>query len=629
MGLAKALGVIVSSGLKAAADVKDEQTKKENDWTKVGVVRALDQIDIAKKESKAKVEKNMEMLRDVQNLSGTLQAIDDTTKETRNLTKAEIGQLLQVMTKEQLLKYTMDSKSPLITVAGNAVESSINVLSSETDSILATTQNIGKGLGDDKDVGFFARGQGDRISKQINSMVGAMNLSTDPVDYTVAKFEGGTFKFNKEEEPLNIATTLVAEGTMNGKFYPDIVLGQTSEGEQFIIDPRFTKENGVPVLLSAEVANGITIKGKMQTVQGDATVKSQHIVPTLTIDGEVFKNALVIMTNKGDYVINDPKVPKVNGEFRKLESGMFESMTQVADATKVVLSARDTAVKSINPFLNKSFESLNKAFNTTNAARHTIKNTIDELADAGAMEPGVYSLAVTLTGGFLQRVEVEIAGIKSVTLKKENEDNQDRGGQLTKVQTYINNNSDTTDMAIKAKVLESRIFVAAVKQAQADGETRPSDKDIINRINMFSASSPAEFIEKAKVLVSNAEKTYQAARLQYQGRNNPAWNFVQKDLNSEDPKLREGAQYLKDIYFREDESSPEELANKFIPTILKDPSIEQKARSDVDTIVRFVHENGATEDLYMNENGDYYRANDPTRTQSLEALTAMGFTVSP
>lgn len=631
MSLLKALAVVGSRGLQAGAEVLEERDKEENELTKLGVANVLKQVESARKASAERVKKNAELQNEISGLQGLIYGIDENTKASRPLNPNEIGQLLTTIGKEDLIKYGM-SEDTRLQVGGKAIGTETE-LALGIPSISETIKTITETTPEKS--GYFYEGQGQRISNKIEKQLRRLGISTDtPVNATTLQYKGGTFKILPETEDVKISKTLLfSDGADN----VDILVGQTDTGRLMMLDPRFLEDDKKPRPFTE---TGFTLQGTVGTAQDEAMSINKSVLVDVTIDGTEMKGVSAFLDGTdGKYYINDPRVIKggknipLPPEYENLRN--VPSRQEVIGAGGPAVALGDEVVKSLGGTTN--FKELQKRFTDTGSARLALKQTYDSMWEEAGNEE-VYSFAVTTAGGLINRAKIELEGIGIVlSPSKENQERKDRVRQVTSAEKYIEKVTSDQDYikagkaAVQARVLDSKIFVAAVRQAQADGEDRPTDADIARRMEMFRAKTPLEFYLKAQDNVVRAQDDYTRAYQAFTGPSNPMFNRIRMLENGETENEQKAALYLKQLYLGGEES-PDIATEKYMPVFLstEDPEKLQgepsKSLAVVD--IEVVGPTGISTTLkYDPKTEMYFHPDYPDKALSLADITDKKFKI--
>jgi hypothetical protein len=312
----------------------------------------------------------------------------------------------------------------------------------------------------------------------------------------------------------------------------------------------------------------------------DAKVNASFVTSG-TFEGKDYENVSVVQMNDGTLWVNDPRIVKA-GQLKLLPKEFMSGMKQRTTRTEeITFGGEDRALGNeiAESYVDTmTFKNLQKRAIETQQGRVSMKQTYEGLWEE-AQDPAIYGVTTTVLGSIVNRVKVELDAI-GVVIDPEADKEVNRQSQLSVAEAFVQKNYKVADAAVKAKVLESKIFVAAVRQAQADGEERPTDADISRRMEMFAASSPRTFWLKANANVQRAQEDYEAARNAYLGPQNPLYQEVQELKKSGETGA---AQYIERIYFAEPESE-----DGYVPTFL----INTKAEDFEDTEVAQQSEEG-------------------------------------
>lgn len=625
MSLLKALAVVGSRGLQAGAEVLEERDKEENELTKLGVANILKQVESAREKSAERVKKNAELQNEISGLQGLVYGIDENTKAARPLNPNEIGQLLTTIGKEDLIKYGM-SEDTRLQVGGKAIGTETE-LALGVPSISETIKTITETTPEKS--GYFYEGQGQRISNKIEKKLRRLGISTDtPVNATTLQYKGGTFKILPETEDVKISKTLLFS---DGKDNVDILVGQTDTGVLMMLDPRYLGKDKKPRRFTE---TGFTLQGTVGTAQDEAMSINKSVLVDVTIDGAEMKGISAFLDGTdGKYYINDPRVIK-GGENIPLPPE-HENLRNVPSRQEVIgaggpaVALGDEVVKSLGGTTN--FKELQKRFTDTGSARLALKQTYDSMWEE-AGNPEVYAFTVTTVGSLVNRAKIELEGIGIALFpSKENQEQKDRVRQVTSAEKYIEKYAKAGEASVQARVLDSKIFVAAVRQAQADGEDRPTDADIARRMEMFRASTPREFYLKAQDNVVRAQDDYTRAYQAFTGPSNPMFNRIRMLEGGETETEQKAALYLKQLYLGGEES-PDIATEKYMPVFLstEDPEKLQDTASKSLAVVdvEVVGPTGKSTTLKYDPTTEmYFHPDYPDKALSLADITDKKFKI--
>jgi hypothetical protein len=509
MALAKALkfGLAgLAGGLEGLAESAVAQDKREQDLTDDAVKITIARLDKAKEEAAKDYKAHREKEKEIDSLHGTLIGRDSSTGELRTLSRAEIGQMLGSVGKENLLKYAFEDQRLIVGGQAKKIDMPPETKIGSTGILSETEKAIPTGKG-------IAAGQAKRVTDAVSRELERLGYSTDPIEVPKEPvYTGGLYAITEDKSDAKVNASFVTSGNFEGKDYENVSVVQMNDGTLWVNDPRIVKP-GELKLLPEEFMGGLQ----------ERTTRTEAIT--------------------------------FGGEDRALGQEVAE------------------------PYVGSmTFKNLQTRAIQTQQGRVSMKQTYEALWEE-AQDPAVYGFTTTVFGSIVNRVKVEFDAI-GVVIDPDKTGEVSRQSQLSAAESFVQQNSKAADAATKAKVLESKIFVAAVRQAQADGEERPSDADISRRMEMFAASSPRTFWLKANANVRRAQEDYEAARNAYLGPQNPLYQEVQELKKS---GKTGAAQYIERIYFTEPDS-----ADGYVPTFL----INTKAEDFEDTEVAQQGEEG-------------------------------------
>lgn len=621
MSLVKALATVAARGLEGAAKAAEKQDAREDEWTKVGVTTSIKKIEEIKKQaladSKAEREKNAE----INSLHGTVYGTDKATGDKRMLSRAEIGQLIGSIGKEKLIEFAMED-SRLEILGGKATAIRTDVATGAKDLLSATTEAIPTGESG------IAKGQAGRVSKKVESRLAQLgyDMSTLPTKTGTTTYAGGQFAItpDKKDDEFKVNASFVVSGKLpDGSLATDISAVQGSDGLLYINDPRIIGESDKPIRMTTEYTGMV----KRTTPTEDKINAKTSFVANKVIDGKEVDDVSLFMSSEGELFVNDPRIIGDTGEPVRIDDTYTDIRSRVSKTQQVTYGGPPRAIgdevrKSYTDTTN--FKNMQKKVIDTHEGQLALKDSYDAMWEE-ASNPAVYSTSVTLTGGLFKKVKVELEGIKVVLdPSATNQVNQDRVRQIQNAEEYITRFSAATDASTQARVLDSKIFVAAVRQAQADGEDRPTDRDIAQRMDMFRAKDPKEFFMKAQDNVTRALNDFNRAYGTFTGQMNPLFNEIRNLEKSENEDERKAAAYLRSIY------EPVKLgAEQYTPSFLVTANVQEL--EEIPAVTQEVKAvNKQKQELtfiYDPERRMYYRSEEPNRMYTIQTLVEQGITL--
>lgn len=165
--------------------------------------------------------------------------------------------------------------------------------------------------------------------------------------------------------------------------------------------------------------------------------------------------------------------------------------------------------------------------------------TMQQMDEIVSQNPDIFSSIATGVGGALKRVQTEIGGITFVFGDDGKVTMESVQNNLNLLDSFVEANFNSTDLAVKAQVLDAITIRTAYAFLQAQGETRPTDRDLRLAAEQLSAKSKGEFYQKMessrRSLHSGLDNVYEKYH------NSILFNSFQTDVSDVQRKARDHA----------------------------------------------------------------------------------------
>ena len=200
MGLAKGLKyglAAVVGGMQGLAEAAEVQDKAENELTQTAVTVTANKLEKIRNEAAKDLKKEREKQKEISSLHGSVYGTDKQTGDKRLLSRAEIGQLIDSVGKDNLIKYAVESDR--LVVSGQAKAITTEGTTTDITKLVAETKEVIP----DSESG-IAKGQSRRVSKQVESSLKRLGYDTGAVTSApTVTYEGGEFEISPETTDLS------------------------------------------------------------------------------------------------------------------------------------------------------------------------------------------------------------------------------------------------------------------------------------------------------------------------------------------------------------------------------------------------------------------------------------------
>jgi len=219
---------------------------------------------------------------------------------------------------------------------------------------------------------------------------------------------------------------------------------------------------------------------------------------TADLNGQEVNDVTGFVSDDGRFYINDLRFIGKSGEPIRATADKFSAPTVRPTTTK-----SDDTLADAMEFINKrvestGYEKIRTEIVQDSASVRTLGQSLESMWEY-AQDEEIYSTTVLALGGFTKVIKREIAGIQFVFDPNDGseESRAKNEGALKDIREYISNNKGAEDVNTRRKVLDAMIFDVAMTQA-TDGQSNPSDKDLLGQLRQLEAGNPAEFFQKAE-----------------------------------------------------------------------------------------------------------------------------------
>ena len=518
MSLAKALKyglAAASGGLTGLATAAQKQDELENDMTKTSIVAMASRIDKVRAAAAKRYAEHRQNEKRIDAMHGNLVDADNTL-----LTRNDVGQLLASFGADAVQKFMVDGTSIEVLKHATSTLSKSQETEGLPDIFSATKEEKEEKEEERSDQSLsevfnMSTGSADRVNKNIKAQLERMGYKlSEKVNTGDTVYADGQFRVMKKGETPKIEMVSV----LNKKGEPLPAVNKiTRVNSAGGFDISYLTMSGQPYTLPPEhdIVPVITFNPEEPANK----LKTQYAATTFTKrDGTELENVLVFTNEFGTLLVNDPRVLGNGKPPRLLEDGEKVSGVFTPSDMQIPKSIHESATEAVKNLVTKSEYSdprINNILQKT--AMLQLVGTYESIYDIGGFTEAVYARSVTLPGRVAAFAQVEIAGLQEI-FEKDSDTKKDRSSQLADASKFINGLGPLdriTDVAIQRKVLDLIFFRAAVAMLAADKDTRPSDKDIALRMQVFSANSSKEMLEKMKVNLERAEQALDLSTQQF------------------------------------------------------------------------------------------------------------------
>ena len=220
MGLAKGLKyglAALAYGAQGVAEAAEAQDERENEATKTAVTVAANRLEKAREQAAKDLEEEREKQNEINSLHGSVYGTDKQTGEKRLLSRAEIGQLIGSVGKDNLIKYAVESDR--LVVSGKAKATTTEGTTTDITSLIEQTKEAIP----ESESG-VAKGQNKRITANLESQLKRLGYDTETVQ-SVGRtaYTGGEFEVSPETTDLSTKQDTSYVVNKEGKFTGQVV----------------------------------------------------------------------------------------------------------------------------------------------------------------------------------------------------------------------------------------------------------------------------------------------------------------------------------------------------------------------------------------------------------------------